>query len=236
MHRRLNMTKSNITKLTITGYLPTTIDEFRTYCIQDETITCNKQTLHKLLINNLISNIWWDLTYDERLLLSQKLVYYFGTMRVKAVYYGESDCAGYDPKHKTAYPHNKCAYNATIRYLKFNHPLPGTDTDMYWEDNYTGEMHCYTEEEFNLPAYFTEVDYPSGTDHAIVALQLGEDVNDFNNWLFFQYTNTNIQPGDYQMRIPCRVYIYDEKPIDKPWGQFDKFTDTKIAEFIISEE
>ena len=65
---------------------------------------------------------------------------------------------------------------------------------------------CYIRYDFGLPVYIASVSITSSDDgcsygHSVNAVQLGMDPMDWDSWRFFQYDNSLIRPGDWQM--PC---------------------------------
>ena len=113
---------------------------------------------------------------------------------------GQSDCQGGTGGWGTAV----CMQNALIRWARAN---TGSDvyeaySKCYWRRDTSWPEYCYCEEEFNMPVYMVTVwnnSIPWG--HAICAEHLGGDMENFDNWQFFQYDNLDIKPGDWDM--PC---------------------------------
>lgn len=96
-------------------------------------------------------------------------------------------------------------YNAVMRFARAGKSsgFYAQLSQCYWREKSGCPEHCYMEEYgWNKPirhAAVTNNSIPFG--HSICAEYLGGDVTNFNNWKFFQYSNLNIQPGDWQM--PC---------------------------------
>lgn len=109
----------------------------------------------------------------------------------------------------------------------------------YWMARLGCPEHCYVEEIAGLDIYIVAITNGSlspSFGHAICAEYLGGGYNVFNNWKFFQYENTNIRPGDWQM--PYELGRQDTKvQIKKVTGILDcaHYVGDLIVTFLIDE-
>ena len=91
--------------------------------------------------------------------------------------------------------------------------------------------YCYWIESFDLPVFLASTyTYHALFAHSICAFQIRKDQKDFNSWRFFQYTNDNIKPGNWQM--PCNyegdeVYVNVKKLINFDCGGYNSNTIAK---------
>ncbi len=112
---------------------------------------------------------------------------------------GLSDCEG---GSGSWYTNAVCLENAVIRYARAGQSEQFSDvlSGCYWREKAGCPEHCYVEEIFDLDVYIGRVtNHQTGFWHAICAQYLGGDVRIITNWRFFQYDNTNIQPGNWQI-------------------------------------
>lgn len=179
------------------------VHAFRTQCLTDTgEVTCSREVMHdNWLITKKLADKWWLLERSERDIVADYVIRNWGITTHRYMRDGKPDCAGGEGEWSRAV----CLHNAFIRLLLF-----ANGADFYSEINhcyYTPDSkpivneYCYWQgEDFGLPVYLCGITRP-GFGHAICAFQLDTDMVDFNNWQFFQYTNPNIIPGDWQM--PC---------------------------------
>jgi len=97
-----------------------------------------------------------------------------------------------------------CLQNAIIRYAWAGKSTSYVDklSCCYWMEKLGCPEYCYLDlntKIYELDVYIAAVLNSTAPDfeaHAICAEHLGGDMEDWNNWRFFQYSNSNIQPGD----------------------------------------
>lgn len=174
----------------------TDIDDVRA-CISGSTITCTDEVMHTKLANHQIASVWWQLTDDERNTIAEYAITHFLFRLISRIGQGNSDCTG----GVTDWRYAVCSQNAIIRFELFGDAENYKLTDCYYKTDGDSEIYyCYWSGEcFKLPVYLVTIDNLDGA-HNVCAIQVKEDINNFSSWRFFQYTNSNIQPGNYQMR------------------------------------
>lgn len=177
-----------------------------------------RDELYAYLISKSISRDWWSLPESERRELASRIINWwsvpFGT--IITVGEGDLDCVGNIHTIKQV-GHNPCSYNADIRCCLFSGNLQGIACPSNKYYLLRNEWHCYRVNDFGLPTFssvtlaqWNETRQNWDWAHSIVAIQVGENKLDFYSWLFFQYTATDIKPGDYQMPSPGEVIIFPE--------------------------
>ena len=191
-------------------------DKFREECLSsDGKVICDKDTLHdNWLITKKLSKIWWLLTDEERNNVAGFVIRGWLFFSIPYVREGEKDCKGGTGSWRYAY----CLHNAVVRYLRFGEGEKHYDeiSHCYWSRD-TKTEYCYWTESYDLPVYLCSVvTMGSGFGHSICAFQIKKNPKDFSSWRFFQYTDDNIKPGNWQM--PCHangktIHIFINRPI-----------------------
>ena len=212
-------------------------DEFREECLSSEgKVICDKDTLHdNWLITKKLSKIWWLLTDEERDNVAKFIIRSWLFFSIYYVREGEKDCKGGTGPWKKAC----CMHNMLIRYLRFGEGEKHYDeiSHCYWSRDQKTE-YCYWTESYDLPVYPCTVSTAGpGFGHGICAFQIRKDQGDFNSWRFFQYTNDNIKPGDWQM--PCSkdgktIYVRINEPTNMSCGGY--VVKKYIAKWYIDKE
>ena len=118
---------------------------------------------------------------------------------------GQSNCAGGSGSwHDTA----PCLQNAIIRWSGESQYAPNFDDEIeqcYWRWSSWFSESCYTEWDAGSqddPVYYAYIGNGDlEFNHAVCAEYEGGGMSNFDNWRFFQYRDSNIEPGDSQM--PC---------------------------------
>jgi hypothetical protein len=175
---------------------------FRNNCLSGGSVVCDNQELYdSWLITKRLKNIWFQLTHDERDIVAKHIIEHWLFYYSEQYGVGESDCQGNASSWKDAL----CWINALIRFLKFGEAAQYYNdiSGCYYKDDEEIET-CYYTGDFGLPVYMAAVMNKisgPGFGHAICAFQIGTDITDFNSWRFFQYDNSDIVPGNWQM--PC---------------------------------
>jgi len=192
------------------------VAQFREECLSDTgEVICTKPTLHDdWLITKKLSRIWWLLTDNERDNVAGFVITnWSSSILLTYTRKGLPDCKGGTEDWQDAC----CIEHSIIRFLRFANGEDYYDdiSHCYWSPDKKTEYCYYWGESFGLPvvifcAYTTSALY----GHGGCALQIRKDQKDFNSWRFFQYTNDNIKPGDWQM--PCysggEMYVRVERP------------------------
>jgi len=166
--------------------------------------------------NKTISRIWWNLTKEERIKIAIKLHDYFkiNILEDGHVYYyceGNLNCEGLPYSIYECINESTCVNNTKARYLKFNGlEVDGTPSSKcYYKGNNLSKLYCFyvsDDKTYHLPCYYAIVTGIIG--HAICALLIDKDYKDINNWFFFQYNDSDIKIGDWQIPIETtNVYI-----------------------------
>ncbi len=180
------------------------VRNFRNQCMQDNNIICSSHIMNSFGEDGTLKDIWSNLTIDERRNIGISLFNYlnsdvFHTSTINTIC-GDANCSA-----PMALPNGMCGPNAIIRVLR----LGTSDKMMDWCHyiNGTGNIvSYYYPNSYGLPVYAARVE-GTNSAHSIVALQIGDDFSDFNSWLFSQYSNPNIIPGDSQMPITTNVML-----------------------------
>ncbi len=185
------------------------LQSFVSECVnEDETIKCDINRLLVYTNNKVLSKIWCNLSKDIRYNVGKMIItylqnYVIGT--VTQVCIGLDNCAGCNASWTQAV----CLQNALIRQLKVNGKEPyGQNMNCYYKDNINGIEKCYNKGDdiWELPCYVTTIS-GDGFGHSICALQIDNDITKFDNWLFFQYNDNEINPGSWQMPYNTDIYV-----------------------------
>jgi hypothetical protein len=196
------------TPMTIPIYEVEGLAEFRAECLSDGSVVCSWDVLKTRLEDHTVSGLWWDLTQDERRSIAVTATKNTLCFRIYSWRPGQPDCIGGEGEWRNA----DCGINSVVRIWKF-----GTDSPdgyhAYWQDPATSIEYCYVPDiKYNLPCYSAGVAQPNW-GHEIATIQIGEDVSDINSWIFFQYHEFDIRPGEYQFPVPSHLSI---SPFGKP--------------------
>ena len=190
-------------------------------------VTCSPARIVEYAESKLLSRIWWMLTYEERFAVSTVLIDRIGQYFDEICSEATPDCLGCGAGRQRT---GLCAHNAVVRWAMFNgNPSFPILSSCYYRSKPDVEWNCFLyAAPYNLPAYIVSLDNPW---HAVVAIQIGEDVREFSSWRFFQYDNNDILPGDWQMQKNCNVRINVPDHIE--CGGY--WTVLRIVEFYIDE-
>lgn len=182
-------------------------------CFSDGALTCDRDTIYQLLIDKHVSRQWWSLTKEQRFTLGTYIIRNFLPYRqVTQLGQGDSNCEGTN----IGWYYGSCVSNAILRYAIMNHKTPVGDlSQCYFKET---EVKCFTDESYWLPCFVVGVDGVNHKfGHEICGLQIGEDINDFHSWVFFQYNNSNIKPGSWQMPKDSEVMIEELENVGCRW-------------------
>jgi len=163
---------------------------------------------------------WWNYSSAERWEIAHYVGEYCADLPIgEQCAIGAKDCAGapFSSKRRCVCHHHVC-----IRYsIIGNSDTCGISSygwschENYWQDT-SGNWHClYNPQGFRLPMHWGSLSQrwfttPPGTpliNHAICALQVESDTQDFNSWLFFQYTDAKIVPLDKNVKTANRMEV-----------------------------
>ncbi len=179
----------------------TNIDDVRT-CISNSSISCSYEIIHSMLTNKKIADVWWQLTDNERNILAEYIITHYLFQTIPLWSTGDDECIG----GVNTWNEAVCVHNTIIRFMLLGKAETFKLTNCYYK-LYTNDItRCYWSGTcFDLPVYFASIVSTAGSSidfaHSICAIQIKEDSNSFNSWRFFQYDNSNIKPGNWQ--IPC---------------------------------
>lgn len=160
--------------------------------------------LKPLLEDGTIGENWWNYSEPDRRLIAETaikntLFYYISNGRS-----GEPNCVGGGGDFSQI----ACTQNAMIRYLKFGSDTPLGGDACYYEDQ-DGEESCYVPDiKYNLPCCYARcTTHGAGYGHTMCAIQVNENIEDINSWIFFQYSSFDIKPESAHM--PTHLHIGD---------------------------
>lgn len=174
------------------------LEEFRAECMSDGVVVCSWYILENRLEDQTVSRLWWDLTQGERHSVAERAVKNTLYYDVRWSCTGLPMCAGAGGDWVNAC----CVQDTMVRYLKFiSKSVQGADS-CYHKHHETSDVLCYVPEiSYNLPGAWAScaTPYGPGYGHAMCAIQIGTDIMVMDSWVVFQYTNFDIQPGDWQM-------------------------------------
>ncbi len=168
--------------------------KFRLQCINNNAVICDSKTLNSYGEDGTLRLIWDDLTVSEKRNIGITLHNYL----ISNVFY----------TNYITTP-GLCVPNSIIRVLRFASPDKSVE-DCQYINGHSETLSLYYSNSYSLPAYPASIN----SVHNIAALQIGPDVNNFNNWLFFQYGDSNIIPGSGQMHLPTTVIINKMSHVD----------------------
>lgn len=189
---------------------------FKAECFNGSTLSCSEDAVHQHLIKKSVSREWWDLTVAQRKDLGKYIIRDFVPFyQLSSCGAGDPNCAGGTISWRSI----SCVGNAIIRYTRMHSThLYSKLKNIYYK--YNGETKClyaFYDDCFWLPCYTVGVD-KVGFGHEICALQIGEDITDFDSWVFFQYGDDDIKPGNRQMPYGVDVTIEDIYNLDSCHG------------------
>lgn len=205
--------------------VPSNLEEFRKTCMSGAEVACTLEVLNQDAESQMLSEIWQYLTREEKKNIGINLHQYL----ISSVFHigerpyqigvgpfcldGPLNCVGGCANFNIP---GSCVPDAIVCVLRFSKPDESFSAHYY--KNGRGEEVCFHYSlSYSLPCYPVAVnsDYWKFY-HAVAGLLIGEDVKNFNDWLFFQYLDSNIQPVDpnkiplgtyYQMPIPVKVTV-----------------------------
>ena len=186
---------------TLSEFIANTFDE-------GDQVIIDSELLNYYLRKKIISLYWWNLSDIQRDRLS---IVILDQNIINASDYadGKPNCKGVTG----SWNHADCCPHAVMRWGKLGNSSNWADElrACYWrawEGGIGGGYvtHCYGEVNFNLPVHVVSV-----PGHYICGIQIKSDQTSFDSWRFFQYQNTDITLGNWQM--PCgegnSIIIYD---------------------------
>lgn len=192
------------------------MDSFLSTCLLEDTVICDRDSLHGFLREGWVGDWWWNFSVAARLALADRIVRDHMFSFITWWREGLPDCGGGTEDWQLAI----CGENAVMRYLRFGKGERFSDkvSHCYWRDETGSQEHCLWEESFNLPVIMVLGNVPElDGGHVMTAIQILPDIRNFYSWFFFQFDESGISPGSEQM--PCGVEgypvrLYLEKLID----------------------
>lgn len=188
--------------------VPEGFGEFVAVCFDGSATICTKTVLHPYLTEKKVSEYWSALTKEQRVSLGKFIISNFVTIKHWRMADGDANCMGNVGDFRGLY----CVSATVIRMCRMAETYPEVSKCYY--NDVIGNIHCYVDmsgiEVYHLPCYpcnVMGVGHQYG--HSICALQVDENVAEFNSWLFFQYTTNDIQPGNYQMPYDSNVTVVE---------------------------
>ena len=182
--------------------------EFRAECLSNESVVCSWDVLKTRLEDLTVSQLWWDLTRDERYSISEMAI---GNTLTRIYRWGRSgkpNCGGGEGGRTSIV----CLNNAVIRYIKFTSNTFGVVDSCYYSEymELAHDEFCYVPEQtFGLPGHLVSC-YGTGFGHTMCAVQIEQDLTTLDSWIVFQYGGFDIKPGDWQM--PNGMYVTMHTP------------------------
>lgn len=203
--------------------IPEGFDAFMLACFKGNEVHCDKETLHPYLADKSVSRYWAYLTKSQRISLGKFIIDNFALFHADQYATGKLECKGDSGNWNAA----TCLPNAIMRMCKMNYkgnPYPHL-SGCYYRIN--SEVHCYVDitgvEQYHLPCYLTFIYREAPRfSHMVCALQVGEEESKFDNWLFFQWGESDIKPCTGQMPCGSDVAVWDVLPrfIDCNWVEW----------------
>ena len=200
-------------------------------------LSMSKQELHAYLSDGSVARDWWSLSYDSRKQLGINIIQWWSVPLGSVPYGTKSNTKpNWDPYTD---PHSNdfvvlCRGDAGIRYCIMCGELDCPNDLWYFIAGFQpGQGEWYKQEystPFHLPVYVANKS-GVGENHTICALQIGENEADFSNWIFFQYGNADIKPGNWQMPYGATLKVEEMATIDS-LGQLATWVRT-LASWII---
>jgi len=173
----------------------------------------DKEKLYPYLTSGYVADRWWDLPSRNRRILAQNIIDWwsvpFKVGRYKYPYNG-----GWRERRAD------CSIGVVARMSIIGDWETICTRGEYYLASWEGHADWYEFGDrscFYLPCYIVKVQ-GYGFNHGICGLQLDKDMTIFDNWLFFQYDNGNIRPGDWQMPIELegvRTFVSIERTTKK---------------------
>jgi len=217
--------------------------EFRSECMSDGSVACAWRTLQHRLDDLTVSNLWWDMTRDERYSIAIAAIQNnpYGLATNLKNFSGESNCVG--PIGRGT--QGNCATSAAIRYTKFGGQAPIIDyigpdctnnvDGVYFQLDKSDVIQCLRQPNpYRLPCHFVQcLNEAKGRWHVMSAIQIVDSLDDLNNWVVFQYNSVDIKPGHIQMSRDCKVVIFTLSVIGRYGTDSRMEKATTIAEFEI---
>ncbi len=179
------------------------VTTFRTQCMKDNEVICDSQILNSHGENGTLKNIWSNLTITEKRNIGINLYNYLSS----SVFYTHTITTTCNDINCSSPQVGMCVQNALIKVLRFS-ISDESFSGCYYKNMHNEVKSYYYPDSYGLPAYPTQVvSADNNFYHSIGGLQIGDNVSDFNNWLFFQYNDADILPGEWNMPLPAVVTI-----------------------------
>ena len=152
------------------------------------------EVLKPQLEDGTIGAEWWTYTEAARRVIAELAIKNTLFYQIRQGRSGDPDCAGgIGDLHGIT-----CARNAMIRYLKFGSRTFDV-SGCYYQNDENIEA-CYVPDaQYHLPCFMVDSASHPVWGHEMCAIQVNENIEDMNSWIFFQYSSFDIKPGDWQM-------------------------------------
>lgn len=172
--------------------------------MENENVVCDWNALNCWLNSHIVSDIWWDLTTNERYTIAEmaiKNTFYYPISNYRQ---GQPGCAGGVGDWNAA----PCVPNSIIRYRKFGHGFENEKLGAcYWRRSSSYDENCYIPDTtYNLPVHIVSVNNPY---HSMCAIHIDPGIDSLCSWVIFQYgaNEFDVQPGHLHMPFGCTVRI-----------------------------
>ena len=173
---------------------------FREQCLSNGTITCEWIVLEMYLENHIVSRVWWNLTRDERYLISGMAVRNTMPYKIYDYRHGEPNCAG----GTGIWRPRGCVPQAIITHQKFAHFVRSVDS-CYWRRTSSSNEVCYVPNKtYGLPVFLAHV-----PNHVLNAIQIQKDTESSNSWVLFQREQFDFCPSHGTTVEICEPTYFD---------------------------
>lgn len=178
-----------------------------------EYLNMSQSELYSYLIDGSVAADWWSLSYNERKQLGLKIIQWW-SFPIRAYVrdkggIGCNDPPMYDPYlQPVANPLTcQCYCEAGLRYFQLG-SNQDCRTDLYYWEQLEDRWICFYKEDFNLPIFIAGVSAPS-LAHWVCAIQIGQDLQNWNSWIFFNLDEVVVPGNPRQMPYDSTVGIFE---------------------------
>jgi len=183
-------------------------------------LSMSKDELFHYLTSGAVARDWWNLSYQDRRELAVKIIELWTCTIGRTPFLSRGDPNSQSPPDWNPFldPHPSlqwlchCGESTGIRYCLLCGDIP-CPLDIYYFRDSDEKWYCeYCSDAFHLPVFRgIAILVESNFVHFFPAMQIGEDMTDFNSWVFFQYETADIKPGDWQMPHGATVRVCKPK-------------------------
>lgn len=180
--------------------LESVADEGNTHQEINKVARASGRQLYAYLQEGVVADVWWDLSEHHRERIAGMVIRYWGLdVATSYKWYCEDVNGILQWRERGA----DCSVNAVVRVAAIGSQNVCTCGEYYYADDSWNDF-CGLS--FGLPCYIAHVDT---IGHALAAIQVGDNFNDFDSWIFFQYRDANIRVGNWQMPRGSTVEIFE---------------------------